>query len=88
MNEAEPAVLPSDQILGWLVRLCAERSEGGYVLIRRGTHQGHAARGTAWRVSIRAEGRDRVASDRDSLARALGRAATKTGRAPLNPVGP
>lgn len=83
MGAALPDSVPDDQLLGWLLRLCAEWSDGGYVLIRRGKHQGHAARGTAWRVSLRRGGQDWISSDRLSLGRALAKALARTGHAGL-----
>jgi hypothetical protein len=81
-----PRLNPSDDaLLGRLLRVVAERSQGGYMLIRTATDRDRG-RGDAraWRVSVRRDGYgdtvdEACVTDRASLSGALARAAREIG---------
>jgi hypothetical protein len=73
-------VAPNDrECLGLLVRAVAERSAGGYVLIRCGRRAPRPAR--VWRVNVRTVDGERTTSG-VTLAAALERALVGLGAAP------
>lgn len=71
--------MKNDEELGVLVRLAMERSQGGRVILRRGTFERRGQRLQTWKATVRFMGDNVQGSSPTDPGEALHRACVKAG---------